>query len=132
MTPQAWYTYDDTTCNFGCQMCEYWWMGTAALTGIHKNRFEYRCQLSTLTHVDRGQSIKQEFKYATKAAFKKGDPKLYAMITVGQHPAGGVNLVCRTPARATGSPPALLTGSIMERRPAPLGPTSSRHVEGAF
>jgi hypothetical protein len=128
MTPQAWYTYIDPSCNFGCQACEYWWMGNAAITGIHKNRFECRCLLSALTHIYRGsdQSITDEFKYTTKAALKKGDPKLYALLTVRQLDAERLNLVCRTPARATDSPPARQTGSTMERRPAQLGPMSSR------
>ena len=44
---KAWYTYSDTTCDFGCQAMEYFWMGVAAKTGAIKNR---------------GTSITREFK----------------------------------------------------------------------
>ena len=64
--PQAYYTYNDTTCKFPCQAIEYWWWSTAAYTGLIKNRSE----------------VKKEFKYYLLEDFKAKDPKMYALITV--------------------------------------------------
>ena len=33
----AWFTYDDGTCDYGCQALEYLWWGYAAYTGRDKN-----------------------------------------------------------------------------------------------
>ena len=64
--PQAYYTYDDKSCNFSCQAIEYWWWSTAAYTGLLKNR----------------SAVKKEFKYYLPDEFKAKDPKMFALITV--------------------------------------------------
>lgn len=62
----AWYTYDDRTCDYGCQVTEYFYWVLTSLLGAQENRLE---------------EIKDEWKLNTKAKLQKGDPAVYKLLT---------------------------------------------------
>ena len=63
----AWYTYNDSTCNYECQATEYIYWGVTAWVGAL---------------VGRGDGIKNEWKFETKAKLEAGDLKMTAIIKV--------------------------------------------------
>ena len=63
----AWYTYDDSTCNYNCMATEYFYWGVSAWVGAL---------------VGRGDAIKNEWKFETKAKLEAGDLKMTAIIKV--------------------------------------------------
>lgn len=63
---QAWYTYDDQTCNYDCMATEYIYWATTSLLGAQSNRLE---------------EIRQEWTLNTKAKLESGDPDIYALLT---------------------------------------------------
>ena len=64
----AWYTYDDRTCDYGCQITEYIYWGLTSL-------------LDGQDFPDRGEDIAHEWRLNTPAKLKKGDPDLYRLLT---------------------------------------------------
>lgn len=68
----SWYTYDDETCLYECQITEYiYW----ALTSI----------LGAQNFPGRLENIQQEWRYNTKEKVEKGDPRIYALLTDPQY-----------------------------------------------
>lgn len=68
----AWYTYYDETCLYDCQITEYvYW----ALTSI----------LGAQDFPGRLAEIQEEWRYNTREKVKKGDPKIYALLTDPQY-----------------------------------------------
>jgi hypothetical protein len=64
----AWYTYYDQTCKYGCQITEYiYW----ALTSI----------LGAQDFPGRLEQIQEEWRYNTREKVAEGDPKIYALLT---------------------------------------------------
>jgi len=61
----AWYTYTDSTCAYECQATEYIYWGISAWVGAL---------------VGRGNEIKQEWKFETRAKLEAGDVLMTAMI----------------------------------------------------
>merc|ERR1719376_966986 len=60
----AWFTYDDTTCGYGCQVTEYVYWGMAAWVGALAGR---------------KTEIQEEWKFETKAKVEAGDALLTAL-----------------------------------------------------
>ena len=69
---QAWYTYDDRSCDYGCQITEYIYWGITSILGAQD--FPGR-----LDH------ISQEWRLNTAAKVKVGDPTLYQLLTDPQY-----------------------------------------------
>ncbi len=68
----AWYTYYDETCDYECQITEYiYW----ALTSI----------LGAQDFPGRLEQINEEWRYNTEEKVKKGDPKIYELLTDPQY-----------------------------------------------
>ncbi len=68
----AWYTYDDETCLYDCQITEYvYW----ALTSI----------LGAQDFPGRLENIQEEWRFNTKEKLQKGDPEIYALLTDPQY-----------------------------------------------
>jgi hypothetical protein len=68
----AWYTYYDETCDYECQITEYiYW----ALTSI----------LGGQDFPGRLEQIQEEWRYNTREKVKKGDPKVFALLTDPQY-----------------------------------------------
>ncbi len=66
----AWYTYDDKTCDYSCQVTEYhYWALTSILTA-QENRLD---------------DIKQEWKLNTKSKVEAQDPTIYQLLTDPQY-----------------------------------------------
>lgn len=64
----AWFTYDDRTCDYGCQSTEYlYWAITSVLGAQNEPR--------------RIRDIRHEWKLYTKELVKKYDPHVFALIT---------------------------------------------------
>ena len=63
----AWYTYNDSTCTYSCQATEYIYWGVTAWVGAL---------------VGRGDEIKNEWKFETRAKLEAGDVKMTAIIKV--------------------------------------------------
>ena len=63
----AWFTYDDTTCGYGCQVTEYVYWGMAAWVGALAGR---------------KTEIQKEWKFETKAKLEAGDALLTALFKV--------------------------------------------------
>ena len=64
----AWYTYDDKTCNYSCQITEYtYWALTSILGGQ-----EYPGRLEEIQH---------EWRLNTKEKVKNGDQLVYSLLT---------------------------------------------------
>jgi len=65
--PNAWYTYDDRTCDGRCMVTEYFYWGLTSLLGGQ----DYPGRL---------EQIRQEWPLNTKAKVKKGDRELYKLL----------------------------------------------------
>lgn len=64
----AWYTYDDKTCDYSCQITEYtYWALTSILGGQN--------------YPGRLDEIKQEWRLNTKEKVKKSDPIVFSLMT---------------------------------------------------
>lgn len=62
----AWYTYDDPTCSYDCQVTEYTYWAATTLMGAQ---------------ADRASSIDDEWRLATPAALREGDPAAVAILS---------------------------------------------------
>ena len=69
---QAWYTYDDRSCDYGCQITEYIYWGITSILGAQD--FPGR-----LDH------ISQKWRLNTTAKVKVGDPTLYQLFIDPQY-----------------------------------------------
>lgn len=68
----AWYSYDDETCDYGCQATEYIYWGLTSLLGAQS--FE-----------GRAERIEHEWRLSTPKAFEAGDVLLYKLLTDDQY-----------------------------------------------
>jgi hypothetical protein len=68
----AWYTYDDRSCDYGCQITEYTYWGLTSILGAQ----DYPGRLD---------DIKQEWRPNTKEKLKHMDPALYKLLTDPQY-----------------------------------------------
>ncbi len=66
--PEAWYSYYDKTCDYGCQVTEYIYWGLTSLLGAQQYR-------------GRGEEIHDEWKLNTPEKVKQGDGDLVAILT---------------------------------------------------
>jgi len=85
----AWFTYDDTSCGYGCQVTEYVYWGMAAWVGAL---------------VGRKTEIQKEWKFETKAKVEAGDALLTALFkntTVYKVPTISPTGVYKGPATCT-------------------------------
>jgi hypothetical protein len=64
----AWYTYDDRSCDYGCQVTEYIYWGLTSLLGAQD-------------YPGRGRDIGEEWRLNTQKKVKQGDPTLYRLLT---------------------------------------------------
>lgn len=64
----AWFTYDDKTCDYACQITEYIYWGLTSILGAQ----DFRGRL---------EDISEEWRLNTTAKVKKGDPLLYKLLT---------------------------------------------------
>ena len=64
----AWYTYDDRSCDYGCQVTEYVYWGLTSILGAQD-------------FPGRRQDIAEEWRLNTKARVKQYDPTLYKLLT---------------------------------------------------
>jgi hypothetical protein len=64
----AWYTYDDTTCDYACQITEYIYWGLTSVLGAQD-------------FPGRMEDISMEWRLNTAAKVKEGDPMLYKLLT---------------------------------------------------
>jgi hypothetical protein len=64
----AWYTYDDRSCDYGCQITEYIYWGLTSILGAQD-------------FPGRREEISGEWKLNTAAKVKAGDPALYTLLT---------------------------------------------------
>lgn len=62
----AWYTYDDSTCDYSCMVTEYHYWALTSLLGAQKNRLN---------------EIGQEWKLNTKEKLMQQDPAVYQLLT---------------------------------------------------
>jgi hypothetical protein len=69
----AWYHYDDRTCNYNCMLVEYIYWGLTSLLGAQD--YAGRCD-----------EIDREWELCSSEAFTKGDPALYALVTSADYP----------------------------------------------
>jgi len=65
---RAWYTYDDRTCNYRCQITEYIYWGLTSILGAQD-------------FPGRLEQISVEWRLNTAAKVKFGDPRLYKLLT---------------------------------------------------
>jgi len=63
----AWYTYDDRSCNYGCQVTEYIYWGLTSVLGAQD-------------YPGRGRDIGEEWRLNTREKVKQGDPALYRLL----------------------------------------------------
>jgi len=90
---KAWYTYTDTTCEYGCQSMEYLWWGYCSYSGVCANR-------------SGNTQYTEEFKLLKKADLKKTDKALYKLYSDSEaktasyrlptKPVDGTYLGCKT------------------------------------
>jgi len=66
----AWYHYSDTTCDYACQITEYFYWVLTSILGIQ---------------ADRGDQIHPEWELPTAAKVKAGDPGAYTLFTDPQY-----------------------------------------------
>jgi len=66
--PTAWYTYDDRSCDYGCQITEYIYWGLTSLLGGQ----QYPGRLKNIQH---------EWRLNTAEKLKQGDPALYKILS---------------------------------------------------
>ena len=64
----AWYTYDDRSCDYGCQVTEYIYWGLTSLLGAQD-------------YPGRGRDIGEEWRLNTQEKVRQGDPALYRLLT---------------------------------------------------
>jgi hypothetical protein len=64
----AWYTYDDRSCDYGCQVTEYTYWGLTSILGAQD-------------YPGRNQDIGQEWRLNTRDKVKQRDPTLYRLLT---------------------------------------------------
>lgn len=62
----AWYTYTDNTCNYQCQVAEYFYWAMTSILGAQSNRLD---------------EIQQEWKLNTREKVEQQDPAVYALLT---------------------------------------------------
>ncbi len=65
---EAWYTYDDRTCEYDCQVTEYFYLGLTTLLGAQD-------------YPGRSSQIRNEWQFTTPAELEAGDAALYALLT---------------------------------------------------
>lgn len=63
---EAWYTYDDSTCEYGCQLTEYFYWAMTSILGAQENRLD---------------EIQQEWKLNTREKVASQDPVVYQLLT---------------------------------------------------
>ena len=63
---EAWYTYDDRTCDYECQSTEYFYWALTSLLGAQENRLD---------------EIGHEWRLNTADKLKEGDPAMYTLLT---------------------------------------------------
>jgi hypothetical protein len=63
---EAWYTYDDNTCEYNCMVTEYFYWSLTSLLGVQKNR---------------GGDISDEWDLNTKALLQEKDQAVFALLT---------------------------------------------------
>lgn len=66
--PQAWYSYDDRSCDYSCQITEYFYWGLTSILGAQD-------------YPGRGEEIHREWKLNTATKLEKGDPTLFRLLT---------------------------------------------------
>jgi len=64
----AWYSYDDRSCDYSCQITEYFYWGLTSLLGAQD-------------YPGRGADIAHEWKLNTAAKLEAGDPALFRLLT---------------------------------------------------
>ena len=64
----AWYTYDDRSCDYGCQITEYTYWGLTSILGAQD-------------YPGRGRDIGEEWRLNTRDKVKQRDPTLYRLLT---------------------------------------------------
>ena len=69
---QAWYSYDDRSCDYGCQVTEYFYWGLTSLLGGQD-------------YPGRGAEIGREWKLNTPQKLKRGDSTLFGLLTDPQY-----------------------------------------------
>lgn len=66
----AWYTYDDKTCNYSCQVTEYFYWALTSLLGAQKNR---------------SSEIGHEWKLNTKEKVQNGDVTVFNLLNNSEY-----------------------------------------------
>ena len=66
----AWYSYTDATCDYNCQITEYFYWAMLSILGAQENRFD---------------EIQQEWKLNTKQLVETQDPVMYNLLTNPQY-----------------------------------------------
>jgi hypothetical protein len=66
----AWYTYDDSTCDYSCMATEYLYWALTSILGAQENRLN---------------EIGQEWKLNTNALVQSTDPAVYQLLTDAQY-----------------------------------------------
>lgn len=66
----AWYTYDDTTCDYNCMATEYVYWAMSSILGAQENRLN---------------EIGQEWRLNTRAKVESSDTRIYALLTSTQY-----------------------------------------------
>ena len=64
----AWYTYDDRSCDYGCQVTEYTYWGLTSILGAQD-------------YPGRGRDIGDEWRLNTRDKVRQRDPALYRLLT---------------------------------------------------
>lgn len=68
----AWYHYDDWTCDYGCMVFEYFYWALTTLLGAQSND-------------DRCEDISIEWELCTPEELESGDPDIYSLLTDPQY-----------------------------------------------
>ena len=63
---QAWYTYDDDSCDYSCQITEYMYWSLTSILGAHSGR---------------SSDIGEEWALHTLALVQQTDPTIYQLLT---------------------------------------------------
>jgi hypothetical protein len=69
---EAWFTYDDETCDYTCMIAEYHYWSLTSLLGAQN-------------FSGRGEQIEHEWRLNTPEKLKNGDPAIYALLTDPQY-----------------------------------------------
>lgn len=64
--PSAWYSYEDRSCDYRCQLSEYFYWSLTSLLGAQARR---------------AKEIEDEWRLPTAALLKSGDPRVYRLLT---------------------------------------------------